>query len=129
MSVLVHSELIYVKSVRGKGRGVFARKAIKKGNIIERVPVLIFPVNSMKDGHRNRHIGRYHYEWCDESTVAISLGYGSLYNHSFAPNAKYKHGKQTLTYVAVRDIKKGEEITINYNFFVDDRSAMKFDVK
>jgi SET domain-containing protein len=47
---------------------------------------------------------------------AIILGYGSLYNHSYSPNAKFtkNSGEKILRFVATRDIKKGEEILINY---------------
>ena len=49
--------------------------------------------------------------------VVIALGYGSMYNHSYEPNAKYKRNfsNQTITFVAIKPIKKREEITVNYN--------------
>ena len=38
---LRHSAAIEIKKAKGKGRGVFARRFIRRGEIIERVPVLV----------------------------------------------------------------------------------------
>jgi uncharacterized protein len=123
-----HSASICVKKVPGKGRGVFAVKPIRKGAIIERVPVLLVPIRDFVGGLKNATLNTYLYLWSKDK-VAVSLGYGSLYNHSYEPNARYVHGPNMLTYRALRDIPTGEEITINYNFVPEDRTPMKFDVK
>jgi uncharacterized protein len=122
-----HSTLIRVDNVKGKGRGVFAKCAIKKGAIIERVPILLVPITDLVDGLANPTLNRFFYHW-DKKHIAVCLGYGSLYNHSFEPNARYIHGKDVVTYRALCDIAEGEEITINYNFKPDDRTPMKFEV-
>ena len=122
-----HSSVICVQKVEGKGRGVFAKCAIKKGAIIERVPVLLVPIVDLVDGLENPTLNRYFYHW-SKTHIAVSLGYGSLYNHSFEPNARYVHGPQMLTYRALRDIAEGEEILINYNFVPGDKTPMKFKV-
>ena len=122
------SELICVKTVKGKGRGVFARKPIAKGTVIECVPVLLIPIKDLVAGKKNPFLNTYLYVW-DDDHFAISLGYGSLYNHSYEPNAKYLFGKLRLTYRAARDIETGEEITINYNYYPGNRDPMAFDVK
>ena len=72
---------------------VFARCAIQKGTVIERVPVLIIPIEHLADGKANPALNKYFYEWSPTS-VAVSLGYGSLYNHSYTPNADYDFGPQ-----------------------------------
>ena len=72
----------------------------------------------------------YHYcfEW-GKDTVALALGYGSIYNHSYAPNARYDDiAQRTKIYSAIQDIQPGEEITINYNGDPDDDSPMEFNV-
>ena len=122
-----HSALVCVRDVKGKGRGVFAKEAIKKGTLIERVPVLLVPIEDLAGGLKNATLNRYFYIW-NKKHIAVSLGYGSLYNHSYEPNARYVHGPRTLSYRALRDIAKGEEILINYNFKPDDRTPMRFDV-
>jgi SET domain-containing protein len=122
-----HSGLVCVRKVKGKGRGVFATCAIKKAAIIERVPILLVPIDDLVDGLSNRTLNKYFYHW-SRKHVAVSLGYGSLYNHSYMPNARYLHGAQILTYRALRDIAKGEEITINYNYLPKDKTPMRFKV-
>lgn len=121
------SDLICVKEVPGKGRGVFARKPIKKGTIIESVPVLLVPLKDLVAGKDNPFLNKYMYVW-SKTAYAISLGYGSLYNHSYEPNARYVFGAMRLTYKAERDIAKGEEITINYNYYPGNRKPVGFEV-
>ena len=123
-----HSDAICVKIVPGKGRGVFARQPIRRGAIIERAPVLLIPIKDFVGGLSNPTLKTYLYIWSKDK-VAVSLGYGTLYNHSYEPNAKYVHGPNMLTYRALRDIDAGEEITINYNFVPTDKTPVGFDVK
>ncbi len=127
-AAMQHSELIYVRRIKGKGRGVFARAPIRKGTVIEHVPVLVVPIKNLVGGLENPTLRKYFYIW-GKGTVAISLGYGSLYNHSYAPNAEYEHSTRSMIYRALRNIKKGEEITINYNGDPKDRSPVGFVVK
>ena len=48
---------------------------------------------------------------------ALALGFGSLHNHDNPSNMRYVADPENLTlqFFAVRDIKAGEELTINYN--------------
>ena len=50
--------------------------------------------------------------------LAIALGFGSIYNHSYEPNATYKKKSESkvIDFVAIKGIKKDEEITVNYNY-------------
>src|SRR5262245_59310812 len=99
--MMQQSELIAVRRIRGKGRGVIARRAIRKGAVIERAPVLLVPIGDFVDGMKNRTLKTYLFIW-DKKHVAVALGYGSLYNHSFDPNARYVHGEDRLTFRAIR---------------------------
>src|SRR3954454_5730246 len=120
-----HSDLIEVKRVKGKGRGVFARRTIRKGELIERVPMLVMPAGESKAGSV---VSDYCFAW-GRGTVALALGYGSLYNHSYRPNARYDDvGPLTKEFKALRDIQPGEEITVNYNGEPKSRKAVWFDV-
>lgn len=122
---LKHTDWIEVKRVKGKGRGVFARRAIREGAVIERVPVLVVPYG---DDDADSSLTPYYFTW-GEGTVALALGYGSLYNHSYQPNARYDDvGRQTKVFTALRDIEPGEEITVNYNGDPDDRTPVAFEV-
>jgi SET domain-containing protein len=108
------TQLIEVKWVGRKGRGVFARRRIAKDTIIERVPVVALPVQEVFGATAKSTLSEYVFRW-REGEVAIALGYGSLYNHSYEPNARfYSEGRLTQVFSALRDIDAGEEITINY---------------
>ena len=124
----IHSDMIEVKRVKGKGRGVFARRAIQEGEVIERVPVLVLRLDEIKNGDEWTGLAGYCFLW-GEGTVALALGYGSLYNHSFRPNARYDdEAQRTKLYSSIRDIEAGEEITINYNGEPTDRTPVGFEV-
>lgn len=68
----------------------------------------------------------YVFGWGDSST-ALALGYGSLYNHHFEPNATTTESGDELIITAVRDIDEGEEIFINYLGTAVDPDAVWFD--
>ena len=120
------SDAVEVKRSRGKGRGVFARRAIRKGEVFETCPVLVVPAAAIED--YSAGFGPYVFEW-GEGKVALALGFGSLYNHSYRPNARYDDvGPQTKEFTALRDIEPGEEIVVNYNGNPRSRTAVWFDV-
>jgi uncharacterized protein len=122
------SDVVEVKRIRGKGRGVFARRAIKKGEMIERVPVLVMTSDEYAKGLANTPLKDYCFCWGNDQ-VALALGYGSLYNHSYRPNARYEDvGPLTKAFIAIRAIAKGEEITVNYNGKSSSRAKVWFNV-
>lgn len=124
----LHSELIEVRQVRKKGRGVFARTRIPKGTVIERVPVIVVPVQEIFSQAPQSKLADYVFRW-GRDMVAVALGYGSLYNHSYQPNARfYNSGRLTKVFTAIRDIQSGEEITVNYNGPPGSRSRVPFRV-
>lgn len=107
------------------GRGVFASRNIKKGELIETCPVIRVPKNDVSNLKKSILVNYYFYfgkNQKDKSNLAVALGYGSLYNHSFEPNATYvkKPKNNIIDFIAMKDIKKGEEITANYNFGTPD---------
>lgn len=122
------SAFIEVKYTARKGRGVFATTFIPEGTEVERVPVLVMPSDDVLSGSAGEVLQNYVFEW-GRGTVALALGFGSIYNHSYQPNARYDDvGRQTKVYTALRDIKAGEEVTINYNGHQDDDTPVGFDV-
>jgi SET domain-containing protein len=123
---LTPSDAIEVKRVRGKGRGVFARRPIEEGEVIETCPVLVLPAESIEDDLAG--IACYVFEW-GRGKVALALGFGSLYNHSYRPNARYADvAGRTKLFTAIRDIAAGEEITVNYNGEPGDETPVGFEV-
>jgi SET domain-containing protein len=122
------SPWVRVRRTKAKGWGVYARKFIPCDVTIEEVPVLLIPAHDLWRPDGTSALADYVYVW-DDTRVAIALGYGSLYNHSYTPNARYVDDDPCLKrYIALRDIERKEEITINYNATPDDRTDVGFDV-
>ncbi len=122
------SDAIEIKRVKGKGRGVFARRPIRKDEVIESVPVLVMTTEEYARGVSGTLLQDYCFGW-DPDKVALALGYGSLYNHSYRPNARYEDvAPSTKRFIALRDIAPGEEITVNYNGKPRSRTKVWFDL-
>ncbi|MBP1155720.1 MULTISPECIES: SET domain-containing protein [unclassified Paenibacillus] len=100
-------------------RGVFATQDISKGALIHEAPVIPYP-NEDHDFIEKTILADYVYEYGANHT-AILLGYGSLFNHSYTPNATYdiNFNNHTFEFYAYTDINAGDEILINYNGEVD----------
>ena len=122
-------DAVEVKKTDTKGLGVFARRAIRKGELIERVPLLILSTAEYAAGVDQSLLAGYVFAWGD-GEYALALGYGSLYNHSYRPNAVYEDDEphRAKLFIAHRAIKLGEEITVNYNGSPTSRVRMWFEV-
>lgn len=113
------------------GRGVFTALPIPKGSVIEICPVIAMPI-AEKALLDNTALYDYYFIWGDEDDqCAIVLGYGSLYNHAYEPNAQYApdYAGNTLDFYALRDIEAGEEITVNYNGDPKEHTELWFEVE
>ena len=119
-----HSTRIEIRKSPKRGLGVFAKEPIQKGGVIERVPLLVVTWEDIDDSE----LADYAFV-LTEKKVAIALGYGSLYNHSYDPNARYDDdGKKIKVFSAIKDIAAGEEITVNYNGDPDNSEDIGFRV-
>ena len=99
------------------GRGVFTAASIREGSLIEICPVIVLPGAQIPLIDKTA-LYDYYFLWgADEEECAIAMGYGSLYNHAFRPNAIYEADFEgrTLNFYAIKTIEAGEEITVNYN--------------
>lgn len=118
---------LIVKKIKHKSRGVFAKKKFLKNEVIERSPVIVL---NKKDSYlcEKTILDHYLFAWKNNQDGAIALGYGSLYNHSYHPNAFWEHDyrKRELIFRALKDIKKSEEITTNYNHDPKDKSPIRW---
>jgi SET domain-containing protein len=118
MKKIEPSEKIYLSNSRvpKAGRGIFASKSLKKDEIIELCPIVLLKGEGIK--LRKSELYNYYFLWDKQPDAAIALGFGSIYNHSYNPNATYKkHLKDEIVeFIAIKKIKKDEEITINYNY-------------
>ena len=105
---------LYILEIESKGRGVFCAADLPAGSLIEICPVIVLPETDRSTLDRT-HLHDYYFVWQD-GTIALALGYGSLYNHSPAPNAETRMDatRQTLDLYALQDIAAGTEIVIDY---------------
>ena len=122
---------IDVKAAGGKGRGVFTSKAIPVNTVVEISPVLVLKPKERKTLETTL-LYHYVFEWGDTRRKAgMALGYISMYNHSYTSNCKYEmdFDEMTMTITTVKAIKKGEELTINYNADPNDATPVWFDAE
>jgi hypothetical protein len=110
---------IEIRRAPCKGRGVFARRPIAAGELIEAAPVVVL------DAAEARHLDRtilyqYYFHWDGDADAdgrsAVAFGTVSLCNHSSSPRARVErnYAEQTLDLLAVQPIAPGEEVTIDY---------------
>lgn len=104
-----------VLTTKQYGRGLYATRRIRKGEVVERSPVLVVD----HPGQLNStSMNVYMFEW-RRGNSALALGLGSLFNHSEKrSNVTYNPVYQDLQilFVATRDIRKGEQLMINYGY-------------
>ena len=116
---LFASGKVYVgdSKIPNAGRGVFARVNIKKGEVIERCPIIEVPKSDVSNLRKSVLVTYFFYFGKNKERLAVALGFGSIYNHSYKPNAAYKikAKEMVMDFVALKAIKKGKEITFDYS--------------
>jgi len=133
MDKLLSSDKIYVSQSKmiKAGRGVFAGVDIKKNEIIERCPIIEISKHDTFNLGETILVTYLFFFGKNKEKSGIALGFGSIYNHSYSPNALYKikDKEGLIDFISLKDIKKDEEITINYNHGKpNDKSPLWFDV-
>lgn len=97
------------------GQGVFATRAIAKGEIIERCPYIVIDDDDLAEANR---LQDYLFTSPDQpGDYLCVLGYGMMYNHSDTPNAEWEIDDDDIQFVrftALKPISDGEEIFQNY---------------
>ena len=116
---LLTSDKIYIarSKMLKAGRGVFARVAIEKGEIIERCPIIEIQKHDASSLDESELVTYIYYLGRNKERLTIALGFGSIYNHAYQPNARYKekYKGKTIDFIAIKEIKKDEEIIVNYS--------------
>jgi SET domain-containing protein len=103
--------------VERHGRGMFASRKFLKGELIERAPIVAIDEKKWPNAAKTI-LSDYAFDWGEKDEhAAIALGYISIYNHSYSPNAQLEQmlDELMMEIIAIKDIEAGEEITINYN--------------
>ncbi|MFX0043350.1 MAG: SET domain-containing protein-lysine N-methyltransferase [Candidatus Hodarchaeota archaeon] len=130
------NNLIEVKFISSKkGKGLFAKQEIKKGKIIDVTHVVLIPNNDYELIDKTI-ISNYCYSWENpkyksEYKMALAMSLCQFMNHSYNPNVRYEYHyrNDSIKYIAIKNISKGEELTMNYNGAVDDKSPVWFNVE
>ena len=110
-----HPGLYYAPS--GKHRyGMYCTEDISEGSVIEICPIIVIPGEQAREIVRGYVLYEYYFEWKRDS-IAIALGYGSLYNHSAQPNAVFEpdYKGQYIIFKALKEIPSGHEILVDYH--------------
>jgi hypothetical protein len=107
---------LFIKKINGKGRGVFCNQLISKDEEFEQCPVLVLPAKDYDTVKASKLVDYFFSFNKEENTLALALGFGSLYNHAVYSNAAYVLDRETktITFFAIEDIRPGTEICINY---------------
>lgn len=108
---------LYIKTVKGKGRGVFCNKDIAAGETIEVCPVIVVPGDNAW-AIQSTTLADYSFNFNrEENALSLAMSFGSIYNYARCPNALYVLNPELkiMIYTAYRDIPAHTEITINYS--------------
>jgi hypothetical protein len=123
--------VIATSSKQKGGRGVYTTENIKAGTVIEISPVLVFTAAERKIVEQSK-LYNYIFEWGkSHKLAALGMGYISMYNHDYNANCDYDmdYENETIMITVVKNVKKGEELFINYNASPDDQKPVWFDAK
>jgi SET domain-containing protein len=120
---------LYIADSPGRGRGVFTDENLHSGKLIEVSPVIVLS-RAERLLLDQTILHDYIFLWGDSETeCCVALGYLSIYNHDYLSNAEYEmdFAARQIGIRTVREIKKGEEILINYNGVWNDPKPVWFD--
>ena len=113
------------------GRGVFTSEDIVAETVVEVSPVIIMS-NEERKLLDQTLLYNYIFEWGDKKDrCCMALGYVPVYNHSYTSNCEYEMDfeQEQISIKAVRNIKAGEELFINYNGDWNDGKLLWFVAK
>ena len=121
---------VIIKKAGKKGMGLFAARDFKKGEIILYDDITKLPKYTLKEiielHRKNPNLIADHEEYVGEGKYVINISPESFVNHSCDPNAYVEFteiGKKFL--IALKPIKKGEEITKDYQLAAIDQIDKK----
>jgi uncharacterized protein len=121
---------LYIGETGNKGRGVFTGKKLRAEDVIDIAPVIVMTAEERKLLDQTL-LHDYIFEWQPEGAdmCCMALGWVPLYNHSYESNCEYfmDYDDNTISIKTVRNIKAGEELTINYNGDWNDKTKVWFE--
>lgn len=113
---------VIVKETGKYGKGLFAKENIKKGEIIASFDGDIYEAEKASDlPSESPNVRDYAIQF-EEHKWRYSNGFAIIINHSCEPNCGIKNN---FDIVAIRDIQKGEELTLDYDMTENSDWTMK----
>ncbi len=106
---------IEIKASKGKGRGVFATRRFRAGEIIETAPALTVPKAEVEILAKT-YLGSYLFTTDNGKNLVLGLGIASMFNHDDEANAEFDVFVDCISIRAKRAIPIGQEITIHYGW-------------
>ncbi|MBA7638264.1 hypothetical protein ES703_45917 [subsurface metagenome] len=111
------NEYIKIRYIsKGKGKGAFAKKDIKKNTIIDVANVILIP-NKDYEKIKKTVLYDYCYIWKDPKHKpgfenAITLSISQFINHSYEPNIRYLYDYKNKASIIRISIRKLSKVTI-----------------
>ena len=124
---LTKNDNIIVKKSNIHGYGVFAKNNIKKGEILEECHLIDVNIPS----HPYVFMYPKNIQPINNVISVIPSGYGFIYNSSlnaFKANATWITKDEMITFVSIRDIKKNQEILIEYSHLLTGRDYIQKEI-
>ena len=125
------SPSIFVAKSKSMQRGVYTSTALEAGVVLEIAPVIVMSGEERKLLDQTL-LHDYIFEWGgNKKQCCMALGYVSVYNHSYKSNCEYEMDfeHELISIKAIKFIKAGEELFINYNGDWNDSKKVWFDAK
>jgi SET domain-containing protein len=124
------SKMYEVRSSKIQGRGVFAKRVIKKGELIgeytgERITEKESDRRYPFDDDERHHTFLFQ---LDNGLIIDAMHGGSavrFINHSCDPNCEANEEDSRMYISAIKDIPKGQELAYDYNFILEERHTPK----
>ena len=113
-----------IKNAENKGQGVFATRYIKKGKLLFHLDLTLLPCYTLNEISQNPEISQLgdHSDYMGNGKYVIDLSPPSHINHSCCPNCVVKMTTIAIKDVfALRNIKEGEELTVDYTLTAVDQ--------
>lgn len=114
----IYKPKIELRNSKIHGRGIFAKRYIYKGDIIEEIPLI---TDILENDIKNTTLKDYaiqipsRFNNGNNGLCGLMLGLGSLYNHSDEPSAEWEFiNEKKLLIRAIKNIYPDEEIFVNY---------------
>lgn len=115
-----------IKKTKKKGLGVFTLRDIKKGEHIFHIDLTKLRRYTVKEIDEDPKLNGDHSDYVGHGKYVVDHSPGSYINHSCSPNCYVKMITIPVKDVyALRDIKKGEELTFDYTATSVDQFAGK----